>query len=108
MAAVGCKVAAAFGEDDDSGDGCTLPSVRSGVRGGADPVAARQQRRRAEAGGDQALYNGFGAAGMHGAAVMQPPTFGQIQGLELRLRSFYEVENFSSPPIKRDDSLARD
>nr|AAS01986.1 hypothetical protein OSJNBb0062G19.15 [Oryza sativa Japonica Group] len=27
--------------------------------------------------GDQALYNGFGAAGMHGAAVMQPPTFGQ-------------------------------
>uniref|UniRef100_A0A0E0CSJ6 BHLH domain-containing protein n=1 Tax=Oryza meridionalis TaxID=40149 RepID=A0A0E0CSJ6_9ORYZ len=29
------------------------------------------------AGGDHALYNGFGAAGMHGAAAMQPPPFGQ-------------------------------
>nr|BAD15623.1 hypothetical protein [Oryza sativa Japonica Group] len=33
--------------------------------------------------GDQALYNGFGAAGMHGDAVMQPPTFGQVRGQEL-------------------------
>uniref|UniRef100_A0A0E0H4Y3 Uncharacterized protein n=1 Tax=Oryza nivara TaxID=4536 RepID=A0A0E0H4Y3_ORYNI len=80
MAAAGCKVAAASSEDDDSGGGCTLPSARSGVRGGADPAAARQQQRRAEA----------------------------IQGLELRLRSFYEVENFSSPTTKRGDSLARD
>uniref|UniRef100_A0A0E0EZU0 Uncharacterized protein n=1 Tax=Oryza meridionalis TaxID=40149 RepID=A0A0E0EZU0_9ORYZ len=79
MAAAGYKAAAASGEDDDSGGDCTLPSARSGVRGGGDPVAARRQQRRAEAGGDQALYNGFGAAGMHGAAVMQPPTFGQLK-----------------------------
>jgi hypothetical protein len=29
-------------------------------------------------GADQALYNGFGAAGMHAAAVHQPP-FGQVR-----------------------------
>nr|AAP21404.1 hypothetical protein [Oryza sativa Japonica Group] len=42
---------------------------RADVRGAEATVAALT--------GDQALYNGFGAAGMHGAAVMQPPTFGQ-------------------------------
>jgi hypothetical protein len=29
-------------------------------------------------GGDQALYDGFGAAGMHGASAVQPP-FGQVR-----------------------------
>ncbi|KAL5212259.1 hypothetical protein ABZP36_023106 [Zizania latifolia] len=37
------------------------------------------------AGGDQGLYNGFGAAGMHGAAAMQPP-FGQ--GGSMQAQSF--------------------
>lgn len=40
------------------------------------------------AGGDRELYNGFGAAGMHTAAVHQPPPFGQGGSMPAAPQSF--------------------
>ncbi|KAF0931093.1 hypothetical protein E2562_002455 [Oryza meyeriana var. granulata] len=60
---------------DNGGAGGLLPLPLFTDRSGDDMDAAFKSPNGA--GGDQALYNGFGAAGMHGAAAMQPPSFGQ-------------------------------
>uniref|UniRef100_A0A0E0K6A2 BHLH domain-containing protein n=1 Tax=Oryza punctata TaxID=4537 RepID=A0A0E0K6A2_ORYPU len=61
--------------DDGGGAAGFLPLSLFADRSQDDMDAAFKSPN--DAGGDQALYNGFGAAGMHGAAAMQPPPFGQ-------------------------------
>ncbi|XP_040376809.1 transcription factor LRL3-like [Oryza brachyantha] len=64
---------AAGGEDGGAGGFLPLPLFAD--RSQDDMDAAFKSPNGT--GGNQALYNGFAAAGMHGAAAMQPPSFGQ-------------------------------
>uniref|UniRef100_A0A0E0NM44 BHLH domain-containing protein n=1 Tax=Oryza rufipogon TaxID=4529 RepID=A0A0E0NM44_ORYRU len=61
--------------DDSGGAAGFLPLSLFADRSQDDIDAAFKSPNGAR--GDHALYNGFGAAGMHGAAAMQPPPFGQ-------------------------------
>ncbi|GJN22507.1 hypothetical protein PR202_gb10075 [Eleusine coracana subsp. coracana] len=63
---------------DDAGNAGFLPLPLFTDRTREDMDAAFKPPNAA-GGGDQqqALYNGFGAAGMHGASAVQPPPFGQ-------------------------------
>uniref|UniRef100_J3LHZ6 BHLH domain-containing protein n=1 Tax=Oryza brachyantha TaxID=4533 RepID=J3LHZ6_ORYBR len=66
---------AAGGEDGGAGGFLPLPLFAD--RSQDDMDAAFKSPNGT--GGNQALYNGFAAAGMHGAAAMQPPSFGQLR-----------------------------
>ncbi|GJM87127.1 hypothetical protein PR202_ga03051 [Eleusine coracana subsp. coracana] len=65
---------------EDAGNAGFLPLPLFTDRTREDMDAAFKPPNNA-AGGDQqqALYNGFGAAGMHGASAVQPPPFGQLR-----------------------------
>uniref|UniRef100_I1P554 BHLH domain-containing protein n=1 Tax=Oryza glaberrima TaxID=4538 RepID=I1P554_ORYGL len=65
--------------DDSGGAAGFLPLSLFADRSQDDIDAAFKSPNGAR--GDHALYNGFGAAGMHGAAAMQPPPFGQVRSM---------------------------
>ncbi|CAL4885754.1 unnamed protein product [Urochloa decumbens] len=68
-------LAGSGGGGEDSGAAGFLPLPLFTDRAREDMDAAFKSPNAA--GGDQALYNGFGAAGMHGAAAAEQPPFGQ-------------------------------
>ncbi|CAO2040363.1 unnamed protein product [Urochloa humidicola] len=76
--------AAGGGAGEDAGAAGFLPLPLFTDRAREDMDAAFKSPNAA--GGDQALYNGFGAAGMHGAAAAVQPPFGQ--GVSMPAQSF--------------------